>query len=173
MTGAALLQSSRRRRSFESRLGYEADGCGSSQPLSIGPVATQAGCSVPTVRYYEEIGLLPRADRHAGGQRAYDDEDVKRLTFVRRCRDFGFSIEQTRSLTGLVQDRERSCTEARDLAAAHLEAVRARLLELRALERSIAGFVASCERLCVGGPGPDCAILDDLARQPAACQPIA
>jgi len=135
--------------------------------LRIGALAERTGTNVPTIRYYEEIGLLPPADRQAGGQRSYGDEDVKRLTFIRRCRDFGFTIEQTRSLAGLVQDQERSCMEARDLAAAHLAAVRAKLLELRALERSIAGFVASCDRLCAGGPGPDCAILDDLAKKPA------
>jgi len=138
--------------------------------LRIGALAERTGTNVPTIRYYEEIGLLPRADRHAGGQRAYGDEDVKRLTFIRR-RAFGFTIEQTRSLAGLVQDRERSCMEARDLAALHLASVRKKLKELRALERSIAGFVVSCEQLCAGGPGPDCAILDDLAKGPAPAAP--
>lgn len=106
---------------------------------------------------------MRRADRRAGGQRAYGDEDVKRLTFIRRCRDFGFSVEQVRSLEALVQDRERSCMEARDLAQEHLAAVRAKLNELKALERGIAGFIATCEASCAGGPGPDCAILEDLA----------
>jgi len=132
--------------------------------LRIGALAERTGTNAPTIRYYEEIGLLPRADRRSGGQRAYGDDDVKRLTFIRRCRDFGFTIEQTRSLAALVEDRERSCIEARDLAQDHLTAVRAKLLELRALERSIAGFVLSCERSCAGGPGPDCAILEDLGK---------
>jgi DNA-binding transcriptional MerR regulator len=132
--------------------------------LRIGALAERAGTNAPTIRYYEEIGLLRPADRQAGGQRTYGAEDVKRLTFIRRCRDFGFSIEQVRSLVALVEDRERSCMEARDLAQEHLVAVRAKLNELRALERGIAEFIASCDASCAGGPGPDCAILEDLAK---------
>jgi len=87
---------------------------------------------------------------------------VRRLTFIRRCREFGFPIEQVRTLAALFQDQGRSCMEARDLAYEHLTAVRAKLKELRALERSIAAFVESCDSACAGGPGPDCVILDDL-----------
>jgi DNA-binding transcriptional MerR regulator len=132
--------------------------------LKIGALARRTGTTTPTVRYYEEIGILPRASRRDGGQRSYGDEDVMRLTFIRRCRDFGFSIEQVRTLVALVQDRERPCTEARDLAQSHLDVVRAKLGELRALERSIASFVESCNASCVGGPGADCVILEDLRR---------
>jgi MerR family transcriptional regulator, copper efflux regulator len=132
--------------------------------LKIGGLADRTGTNAPTIRYYEEVGLLRPADRQSGGQRTYGDADVKRLTFIRRCRDFGFSIEQVRSLVALVEDRDRSCMDARDLAQAHLTAVRARLTELKALERSIAGFVANCDASCAGGPGPDCVILEDLSR---------
>lgn len=130
--------------------------------MKIGVLAERTGTNAPTIRYYEEIGLLPRPSRRDGGQRNYGDEDVRRLTFIRRCREFGFPIEQVRTLVALVQDRERSCMEARDLAYEHLAAVRAKLKELRALERSIAAFVVSCDSACAGGPGPDCVILDDL-----------
>ena len=95
--------------------------------LRIGALAERAGTNAPTIRYYEEIGLLRQADRQAGGQRAYGEEDVRRLMFIRRCRDFGFSIERVRSLVALVEDRERSCMDARDLAQEHLMAVRAKL----------------------------------------------
>lgn len=134
--------------------------------LKIGALAERTGTSTPTVRYYEEIGLLPRASRREGSQRSYGDEDVKRLTFIRRCRDFGFSIEQVRSLVALMQDRKRSCMEARDMAQGHLDVVRVKLEELKALERTIAGFVESCDASCAGGPGPDCVILGDLAQSP-------
>src|SRR5258708_856864 len=107
--------------------------------LKIGALAAMTGTNPPTVRYYEEIGLLPPAGRRVGGQRRYGDDDVKRLTFICRCRDFGFSIEEVRALIGLMQDRSRSCTEARDMAQAHLVCVRAKLVELKALERTIAG----------------------------------
>lgn len=131
--------------------------------LKIGALAARTGTNAPKIRYYEEIGLLPRPDRREGGQRAYGEDDVKRLTFIRRCRDFGFPIERVRILATLMQDRDRSCMEARDLALQHLAAVRTKLVDLKALERSISGFVESCDASCAGGPGPDCVILDDLA----------
>jgi DNA-binding transcriptional MerR regulator len=121
--------------------------------LKIGALARKTGTNSPTIRYYEDIGLLPKADRFDSGQRSYGKEDIERLTFVRRCREFGFSIDQVRALLTLMQDRGRSCTEARDLAQQHLETVRAKLRELRALELSIAAFVHSCDSTCAGGPG--------------------
>ena len=134
--------------------------------LRIGALAGRTGTNAPTIRYYEEIGLLRPADRHANGQRSYGEEDVKRLTFIRRCRDFGLSIEQVRALATIVEDRNRSCTDARDLAARHLVAIRAKIVELRALEHGIFNFVLSCNSSCAGGPGPDCVVLNDLSRTP-------
>ena len=141
--------------------------------LKIGALAESTGTNAPTIRYYEEIGLLPRADRRPGGQRSYGAEDVKRLIFIRRCRDFGFPIGQVRSLLALMQDRERSCFEARDLAREHLAAVRAKLGELKALERSVNDFVRRCEEVCAGGPGPDCVVLKDLSASSSkpSCSP--
>lgn len=149
--------------------------------LSIGLVARQAACTVPTIRYYEEIGLLPPAGRTASGQRQYDGRTVRRLTFIRRCRDFGFSIEQVRELVGLVDQPDRPCAEVRDIAAAHLAQVRRKLDELRGLEASLGAFVGSCENACAGGAAVDCTILEDLAlpagearltRQDGCCGPI-
>jgi DNA-binding transcriptional MerR regulator len=94
----------------------------------------------------------------------YGDADIKRLTFIRRCREFGFSIDQVRALVSLIQDPRSSCTHARDLAQEHLAAVRAKLRELRALERSITVFIERCDASCAGGPGPDCVVLEDLSR---------
>jgi DNA-binding transcriptional MerR regulator len=142
------------------RLTY--DDCMSAK-LSIGLVARQTGCTVPTIRYYEEIGLLPPAGRTDAGQRHYDERAVRRLTFIRRCRDFGFALEQVRELVGLVDEPDRPCVEVRDIAAAHLARVRRKLDELKALEASLSAFVCSCETACAGGPAVDCAILEDLA----------
>ena len=132
--------------------------------LKIGTLAERTGTNAPTIRYYEEIGLLRSADRQSGGQRVYGDADVKRLSFIRRCREFGFSIDQVRALVALVQDPQSSCMHARDLAQEHLADVQRKLAELKALERSLAAFVASCDASCAGGPGPDCVILDDLSK---------
>lgn len=134
-----------------------------SARLSIGLVARRTGASVPTVRYYEDIGLLPPAARTEAGQRSYDESSVRRLVFIRRCRDFGFSIEQVRELVGLVDEPNRPCAEVRDIAAAHLAQVQQKLDELKALEASLSAFVCSCDNACSGGPAVDCTILEDLA----------
>lgn len=131
--------------------------------LRISVLATRTGTTTPTIRFYEEIGLLPTAARQGGGQRRYGEEDVRRLTFIRRCREFGFSVEQVRELVALIEDTARSCTDVREIAHAHLGAVRAKLAELRALERDMARFVERCDTECVGGPGPSCVPLAELA----------
>ncbi len=140
--------------------------------LRIGELAERTGTSAPTIRYYEEIGLLRAAPRQAGNQRVYGRVDVDRLTFIRRCREFDFSIGQVRTLVGLLDNQSSSCLDARELAATHLEAVRAKMRELRALERSLVGFVAACDARCAGGPGPDCVILGDLGKR-CGCGPAA
>jgi MerR family copper efflux transcriptional regulator len=136
--------------------------------LPIGTLAEKTGCSVPTIRYYEEIGLIPPAQRRPSGHRAYGAEAQELLTFIRSCRDFGFSIDQVRALVSLTHDADRDCIEARDIAQCHLDDVRNKLTELRALERSLARFVTSCTTACAGGPAPRCTILKDLGRAAAA-----
>lgn len=138
--------------------------------MRIGTLARRTGTSIPTIRYYESIGLLPRAARREGRQRVYGEGDIERLTFIRRCREFGFSVEQVRSLETLGRDRSRSCLELRDLAATHLSDVRARVRELEGLARTLETFVATCDATCVGGAGPDCTILEDLSRVSPACE---
>lgn len=131
--------------------------------LRISALALRTGTTAPTIRYYEEIGLLPMAERQDGGQRRYADADVRRLTFVRRCRDFGFSIDQVRALVALLDNQSRRCSDVRDIGHAHLVSLRAKLSELRALERMMVDFVRSCDETCVGGVGADCVPLVRLA----------
>jgi DNA-binding transcriptional MerR regulator len=132
--------------------------------LRIGRLAAQTGTSVATVRYYEEIGLLRPAERQPSGQRTYGEEDVRRLAFIRRCRDLGFSIKQVRSLIALVQDSRRSCSDAREIAQTHLSAIRTKIVALKTLERTLFGLVISCDSSCAGGRGPDCVIVNDLSK---------
>src|SRR5215467_8180377 len=143
-----------------------------SPPVSIGVIARQAGCTVPTIRYYEEIGLLPAAPRSGGGQRYYGTSTLRRLTFIRRCRDFGFSIEQVRELVGLVDEPNRPCAEARAIAAVHLDEVRKKLAELQALQDNLARFVASCDTACAGAAIVDCTILEDLGMSADQVHPV-
>ncbi|MDO8913611.1 MAG: helix-turn-helix domain-containing protein [Phenylobacterium sp.] len=131
--------------------------------LSIGRLAERSGTNPPTIRYYEQIGLLKRPDRREGGHRTYGQTDLTRLTFIRRCREFGFPIEQVRSLVDLLENEDRSCTDARDLARDNLTLVQAKLEALRALETNLIQMVNDCEAVCVGGPGPNCVILEDLS----------
>lgn len=131
--------------------------------LSIGAVAKHTGCTVPTIRYYEEIGLLLPAARTGSGQRSYGEAALRRLLFIRRCRDFGFSIDQVRELVGLVDQPDRPCIEVREIAALHLTEVRRKLEQLRELEAGLDAFVCSCDTACAGGTAVDCTILEDLA----------
>jgi DNA-binding transcriptional MerR regulator len=131
--------------------------------LTIGALSSETHCTVPTIRYYEQIGLLPRPARASNGHRYYREDDLKRLTFIKRCRDFGFPIEQVRDLAGLFEDGDRACVEVRDLAQVHLEQVRAKLEEMRQLEASLEAFVGSCDAACNGGPTRDCVIIEDMA----------
>ena len=121
---------------------------------------------MPTIRYYEQIGLLPLPQRAANGHRYYRNEDLERLSFIKRCRDFGFPIERVRELVALFSDRGRACVEVRDLAKEHLEQVRGKLAEMRqleaSLEASLAAFVSSCNAACVGGTTSDCVIISEM-----------
>lgn len=131
--------------------------------FTIGALAKTAGVSAPTIRYYEEIGLLPRAPRTNGGQRTYDSADLNRLTFVRQCREFGFGIEQVRVLLDLSISADRDCLEARDIAKVHLDAVHEKLNELRTLEQRLESFISRCDSGCSGGAAQDCSIFTDMA----------
>lgn len=131
--------------------------------LRIGELAHAAGTTAPTIRYYEQVGLLPNP-RRVGGQRRYVDDDVRRLTFIRRCRDLEFSVEQVRNLVELTRDAGRSCLQARDLAECHLAAVRAKLADLQTLESRIAELIATSKVDCAGRPAPECVVLEGLSR---------
>jgi DNA-binding transcriptional MerR regulator len=138
--------------------------------LTIGALAERTGSSVPTVRYYEEIGLLPKAQRGPGGQRLYDESDLKRLTFVRRCRDFALPIEKIRELVSLIDNPAQDCSKARDVAELQLTYVRGKLAELRALEEGLSRYATACNERCAGGPARDCVILEDLSDGNNCCR---
>ena len=137
--------------------------------LTIGQIAKAAGVTTPTVRYYEEIGLLPKAGRTSAGQRIYAESELERLIFIRRCRDFGFSIDQVRVLAGLAISLREDCSQVRDMAHAHLSEVRQKLAELQRLEASLEAFANHCDTACAGGPGRDCVVFEDLKARPGCC----
>lgn len=139
--------------------------------LTIGALARRVGFAVSALRYYEEVGLIPAAIRRESGHRVYPHSVQGLLTLIRHCRDLGFSIDETRELVALSTSTERDCVEARSIAQAHLTAVRAKMAELRRLERSLARYVQACSEGCAGGPAPDCNILTDFCHGVPATNP--
>jgi DNA-binding transcriptional MerR regulator len=88
--------------------------------LSIGDLARKTATKVETIRYYERIGLLPAPARTAGGQRAYAPDHLRRLAFVRRARDLGFTLDQVRTLLDLADQPDHACAAVDEVARIHL-----------------------------------------------------
>ncbi len=130
-----------------------------SEWLTIGDLARATATKVETVRYYERIGLLPAPARTSGNYRAYGPDHLNRLSFVRRARDLGFSIEQVRELLGLADDRERSCEAVDAIVREHLAAVARKIADLAALRRELDGLVSRCR--C--GTIAECRIIEALS----------
>ena len=129
--------------------------------LPIGDVSQRTGCNIETIRYYERIGLLPSPERQ-GRYRRYGSHDVKRLVFVRRARELGFTLDEVRVLLNLSGSNGAStCNEVRDISAAHLIDVRRRIADLRAMERVLSSAIRQCDV----GQQPDCPLLDVLSRE--------
>jgi MerR family mercuric resistance operon transcriptional regulator len=129
--------------------------------LIIGILSKRTGCNVETIRYYERVRLLPAPARSPGGYRLYSSQDLKRLTFIRRARALGFSIDEVRKLLRLADEHRRPCAEVRVVAATHLQDVHAKIADLRAMERVLRETVARC----VEGKGSDCPLIEALYRE--------
>ena len=130
---------------------------------TIGVLSRRTGCKVETIRYYERIGLLPAPARSAGGHRLFGEDHLKRLTFIRRGRELGFSLDDIRGLLGLVDGGAYTCAEVKAVTLEHLGEVRRKLADLRRLERVLKGMAAECD----GGSLPDCPVIDALFRASA------
>lgn len=124
-------------------------------------LAKRTGCNLETIRYYEKIGLMPEPPRTAGGYRAYHGEHLKRLAFIRRSRELGFSLDEIRSLLRLVDGGDYTCAEVRDMTLRHSDDVRRKIADLRRLERSLKQMAAQCS----GDTVPKCPIIDVLWRE--------
>jgi DNA-binding transcriptional MerR regulator len=138
----------------------------------IGELARRAGVPVANIRYYEEVGILPPAGRGQGGQRRFDEDDLRRLRFVKNCRELGFPLKRVRALVHLSEAGNQTCNEARNLAADQLAIVRERLAEFQALEAELTKQVADCDAGCLNGPSPSCSIFTSLSSNgpaPAGC----
>lgn len=130
--------------------------------LTIGTLSERTGVNIETIRYYERIKLLPSPPRTTGNQRVYDEGHQRRLSFIRRARELGFSIEDIRSLLTLVDRHTVTCGEVQGVAERQLATVRTKIADLRRLERVLKDMTASC----AGGAVPECPILDTLFEAP-------
>lgn len=126
-------------------------------PYSIGELSRQSGVHIETIRYYEKIDLLRRPSRTLGGHRLYTDDALKRLTFVRRSRELGFTLEEIRNLLGLVEGGY-TCGEIKEAALMHLGDIKRKVADLRRMQRVLADTAKRCE----GGATPSCPIVDVL-----------
>ncbi len=112
--------------------------------LTIGKLSQRSEVKVPTIRYYEEIGLMPEPERTDGNQRRYASEHLERLSFIRHARDLGFSIGDIRELLSLQATPDAPCTTADHIANRQLEAVRARIHRLQKLETELQRIAGGC-----------------------------
>lgn len=127
--------------------------------MPIGNLSKLSGVHVETIRYYERVGVMPRAQRSASGRRVYGEADIKRLAFVRHARELGFDLTSVRALLALQEKPERSCKAASQLASAQLVAVESRLRRLRVLRDELVSMVSGCGN----GRVADCRVIDALA----------
>ena len=129
-----------------------------AEMLPIGALSKRSGVNIETIRYYERVKMLAPPPRTASGRRVYHSTDLRILVFIRRSRELGFSLDEIRALLRLGGPEKASCREVREIAAHHLEDIRARLVDLKKLERLLAKTVARCS----GRTAPDCPVLDIL-----------
>lgn len=127
--------------------------------FAIGAVSRASGVKVPTIRYYEEIGLLPAPPRTEGGRRSYARADLERLTFIRHSRELGFDIEEIKTLLALQDLPDQSCEQADGIARAHLAEVKKKIASLVALQHELERMVEGCSH----GRVETCRVIEVLA----------
>ncbi len=131
------------------------------KPFTIGVLSKGTGCHIETIRYYERIGLMPKPPRSPGGHRLYEEDHLRRLTFIRRSRELGFTLEEVRGLLRLVDGGSYTCAEVKALTLDHAAEVRRKVADLRKLERVLEEMAAECD----GGEVPQCPIIDTLYQE--------
>ena len=132
--------------------------------MNIGEAAARSGVSAKMIRYYESIGLITAPARTAAQYRVYAADDVHTLRFVRRSRDLGFSLEETRELLALWRDKSRASADVKNLAMAHVRELEEKAAELKAMADTLRHLATHCH----GDHRPDCPILADFAGAPSA-----
>lgn len=130
--------------------------------MNIGEAAKRSGLSTKTIRFYEDIGLVPAAGRDPNGYRRYGEREVHRLRFVHRARSLGFTVDECRELLALYGDRARASADVKALAVARIRDIERKIAELEAMKATLQHLAERCH----GDARPECPILDDLAASP-------
>ena len=124
----------------------------------IGEMSKRTGVNIETIRYYERIKIMPQPDRTAGGNRQYNYDQLKRLSFIKTSRELGFKINEIRALLEMVDEQDFTCGEVHELTIGHLASVREKIKGLRKLEKALVSMASECSQ----GDVPDCPILETL-----------
>lgn len=127
--------------------------------MKISQAANRAELPTKTVRYYADIDLVTPSGRSDAGYRTYGEPEIRKLVFVRRAREFGFSIDECRELLGLYEDQERTSADVKQIASKRLAEIKAKQCELQMLHDELAHVVEACK----GDHRPDCPIIDYLS----------
>ena len=127
--------------------------------LPIGQLAKRTAVKVPTIRFYEQIGLLPTPPRTEGNQRRYGKPEVDRLNFIRHARELGFEVDDIRELLAMSTEPQASCHQADSIARNHLAEVDRRIASLQALRSELSRMIDECGH----GHICDCRIIEALA----------
>ena len=128
---------------------------------SIGALARETGVKAPTIRFYEQIGLMPEAKRTDGAWRLYGSAARKRLEFIRHARDLGFAVEDIRALLDMADQPEKPCGDADRIARTQLAAVERKIAQLQALREELHRMVD----ICSGGVSAECRVIEALAEK--------
>lgn len=126
--------------------------------FQIGALSADTGVNIETIRYYEKVGLIPAPPRTEGRQRVYGIDHLKRLIFIRRARELGFSLDEIRDLLGLVRGHDLTCADVKHMTEQHVTDIRRKVKDLKRLERVLAELAAKCH----GGAVPACPVLEAL-----------
>lgn len=124
----------------------------------IGEASKRSGVNIETIRYYERSGIMPKPHRTSSGQRRYNGEQLQRLSFIKRCRELGFSLNEVRDMFGLIDRGDQTCSEVHSLTINHLKGIRKKIADMRKIERVLKEMSDQCSQ----GNVPDCPVIETL-----------
>ena len=128
--------------------------------LLIGELSKRTGCNIETIRFYERDGIMPSPSRSSGGHRLFNENQLRRLFFIRRCRELGFTLKEIRSFLSLVDSNSYTCDQVLELTRNHVREVKQKIADLNKMKRVLNEMTSKC----AGGDIPECPIIDRLFR---------